>query len=150
MGWLSSRMAMGDLQALIRRARREGVRITQQRRTILQVLCEMDGHTSAEEIHHRAILYREHLDLSTVYRTLETLRQRRIVSRTDLGQRPARYEILSDNSHHHLVCQRCGKVTDLDEAYFVPMVQNIQEDLGFEPILDHMALFGLCEKCRQA
>jgi len=124
--------------------------MTHQRRTILRALCELDGHASAEEIYHRATRYHERMDLSTVYRTLERLRHLRIVSRTDLGQRPARYEILSDNSHHHLVCQRCGKVTGLDEVYLVPVAQAIRQDLGFEPMLDHMAIFGLCEECREA
>ena len=121
--------------------------MTRQRKAILRALCELKGHATAEEVHERAARYHEHVDLSTIYRTLDLLRDLRIVSKTDLDQGRTLYEVLSDNSHHHLVCRRCGEVKVLDKAYLEPVAQAIQKDLRFKPLLDHVAVFGVCEQC---
>ena len=121
--------------------------MTRQRKAILRALGELHGHATAEEIHQRAAGYHEHVDLSTIYRTLGMLRDLRIVTRTDLGQGRALYEVLSDDSHHHLVCRCCGEITELDEVYLEPVAQAIQQDLHFKPLLDHVAIFGVCERC---
>jgi hypothetical protein len=77
----------------------------------------LGGHATVEEIHQRAARYYEPVDLSTIYRTLDMLRDLRMVSRTDLGRGRALHEVLSNNSRHHLVCQCCEEVRDLDEVY---------------------------------
>ena len=141
---------MDDLQVLIDRARRHGVRMTRQRAIVLQALCELDGHGSAEEIYKQATLHRRDVDLSTVYRTLERLRDLRILSQTDLGRGCAEFEVMTDRPHHHLVCRNCGSVTDLDHGYLADAAQGIRQEFDFEPIFDHFAIFGWCRECREA
>ena len=141
---------MYDLQVLIDRARRHGVRMTRQRAIVLQALCELEGHGSAEEVYKQATLHRRDLDLSTVYRTLERLRDLRILSQTDLGRGCAEFEVVTDRPHHHLVCRGCGKVIDLDHSYLASAAQSIRQEFGFEPIFDHFAIFGWCRECRKA
>ena len=138
---------MQDLDALLDRVRQHGCRMTRQRTAILQALCELDGHASAERIHERISLQQQKVDLSTVYRTLEKLRDLHILSQTDLGRGSAEYEIVTGQPHHHLICQGCGQVIDLDHRYLAPTSEAIREDLGFEAILSHFAIFGLCRKC---
>ena len=140
---------MTDLQVLIDRARQHGVRMTRQRVIILQALCELDGHASAEEVFARATLHRRDVDLSTVYRTLERLRDLRILSQTDLGRVCDEYEIVADQPHHHLICRGCGRVIDLNHAYLATSAEAISRDFGFEPIFDHFAIFGWCRECRE-
>jgi Fur family ferric uptake transcriptional regulator len=141
---------MYDLQILMNRVRRTGCRLTKQRVVILQALCELDGHASAEKVYERVTLHRPDVDLSTVYRTLEVLRDLRILSQTDLGRGSAEFEVVSEEPHHHLVCQACGAVIDLDHRYLDPLAAAIRQDVGFEPILDHLAIFGLCRACQEA
>jgi Fur family ferric uptake transcriptional regulator len=141
---------MHDLQTLMDRVRRKGWRMTRQRVLILQALCELDGHASAERVYDQVTLHRRDVDLSTVYRTLEKLRDLRILSQTDLGRGCAEYEIVTDRPHHHLVCQECGKVMDLDHAYVRPVAEAIDEAFGFDPVFDHFAIFGRCQECRGA
>jgi Fur family ferric uptake transcriptional regulator len=138
---------MCDLQVLIDQARQHGVRMTRQRAIILQALCELDGHGGAEEIYKRATLHQRDVDLSTVYRTLERLRDLRILSQTNLGRGFAEYEIVADQPHHHLICQGCGQVIDLDHTYLATTAEAIRRDFGFEPIFDHFAIFGWCREC---
>jgi Fur family ferric uptake transcriptional regulator len=131
-------------------ARHHGLRMTRQRVLILQALCELGGHASAEDVYERVTLHRRDVNLSTVYRTLERLRDLRIVSQTDLGRGCAEYEVVTDTPHHHLVCQNCGQVIDLDHAYLAAVAGAIRRDFGFEPIFDHLAVFGRCRECREA
>ncbi len=136
------------LHALTRQVQKHGHRLTRQRALILQALCELNGHASAEAVQARVALHQEDVDLSTVYRTLEMLRDLRILSQTDLGRGCAEYEIVTARPHHHLICQRCETVIDLDHAYLAPVADTIRQDLHFDPVFDHMAIFGLCRECR--
>jgi Fur family ferric uptake transcriptional regulator len=140
---------MDDLQELMDRVRQHGLRMTRQRVLVLQALCELGGHASAEEIYERATLHQHNLDLSTVYRTLERLRDLRVLSQTDLGRGCAEFEPVTDQ-HHHLVCRSCGRVFDLDHDYLSAAAKSIRRDFGFEPIFDHFAIFGWCRECRTA
>jgi Fur family ferric uptake transcriptional regulator len=141
-------MEMHDLQSLMDRLRQHGCRITKQRAIILQALCELNDHASAEEIYHQVNLHRRDVDLSTVYRTLEMLRDLRIVSETDLGHGCSEYEIVSERPHHHLICQGCGRMLELEHKHLAPAAETIRMDLGFEPIVVHFAIFGQCRECR--
>ena len=141
---------MCGLQVLMDRARQHGLRMTRQRVVILLALCELDGHASAEEVHERVLLHWRDVDLSTVYRTLERLRDLRIVSQSDLGRGCAEYEIVTGRPHHHLICQGCGQVIDLDHTYLATAAQAIYQDFGFEPIFDHFAIFGWCRECKRS
>jgi Fur family ferric uptake transcriptional regulator len=94
--------------------------------------------------------HKQDVDLSTVYRTLERFRDLRILSQTDLGRGCAEYEIVTDRPHHHLICRRCGRVTDLSHVYLTETAESIARDFGFQPILDHMAIFGYCQGCLDA
>lgn len=140
---------MDDLQVVMDRARQHGLRMTRQRVAILQALCELGGHASAESIYEQTTLHRRDVDLSTVYRTLDRFRDLRILSRTDLGRGCGEYEVVTDQPHHHLVCQGCGQVVDLDHAYLAASAEAIRSDFGFEPIFDHFAIFGWCQDCRR-
>ncbi|MGD9050097.1 MAG: transcriptional repressor [Anaerolineae bacterium] len=139
---------MQDLQDLMDRVRQHGLRITRQRAIILQALCELKRHASAEEVYDRVTLHRRDLDLSTVYRTLETLHNLGIVSQTDLGHGCSEYEIVGEQPHHHLVCQHCGRIIELDDAYLATVAENIRQDFGFAPASTHFAIFGTCKACR--
>jgi Fur family transcriptional regulator, ferric uptake regulator len=132
---------------LLDRLRHRGFRLTRQREVILQALSELDGHASVEQVHAQASLYCTDLDLSTVYRTLETLCELRVLSCADLGQGHVQFEIVAGAPHHHLICQGCGQVVVLDHSYLDAAADAIRRDFGFEPIFDHFAIFGLCAAC---
>jgi Fur family transcriptional regulator, ferric uptake regulator len=139
---------MRDFQALQCSVRRAGWRMTRQRVLILRALCELDGHASAERVHEWVAADQPHIHPSTVYRTLERLRDMGVLSQIDLGRQCAEFEIMEERPHHHLVCRGCGRVIDLDHSYLSALDGLIRRDFGFEPILSHFAIFGLCRQCR--
>ena len=88
------------------------------------------------------------VNISTVYRTLELLEQLGLVTHTHLGHGAPSYHIAAEAQHVHLVCQRCGTVTELAPEAAGPLVRALHEDHGFETDVGHLTVFGKCRDCR--
>ncbi len=127
-----------------------GRRFTVQRLKVAAALRHSGGHRTAEEIHELVSQAEPHasMPLSTVYRTLGTLKELRLVAEVDAGGRAA-YEWVGEQPHHHLVCRQCGAETDLDARLLEGLGDEIRASTGFEPYLDHMAIAGRCAWCQK-
>lgn len=123
-------------------------RATPQRVMILSVLQDADQHLTADEVFQRLGPMGSALNRSTVYRTLERFRDAGIVSETDLGGGVRVFELLHHERHHHLVCRRCNGMIELDDAEIEPLRAAIRARYGFEPQVDHMAIWGICDVCQ--
>jgi len=122
-------------------------RATPQRLMILAVLQEADRHLTADEVFQQLGPMRSALNRSTVYRTLERFRDAGLVSETDLGGGVRVFELLAVHRHHHLICQRCNGMIEMDDAAVEPMRDAIRNRYGFEPRVDHLAIWGICAGC---
>ena len=125
-----------------------GYRLTPQRMMILSAIENSDDHISAEEIYTQVLAKYPHVNISTVYRTLELLKQLGLVTETDLGGGRVRYHPADKGHHHHLVCQKCGAIIDIDESTLARLQDVLLARYNFSASLRHVAIFGLCEKCR--
>ena len=135
-------------QAMVETLKESGHRLTPQRLMILSAVRHLGGHVSASEIlEHVKESYR-YMDVSTAYRTVGVLKQMRLVSETDMGGGESRYEWIEQDRHHHLICRSCDGVTLLDHKYVDELGSGIFRDYGFRAIIDHFAIFGVCEGCR--
>jgi len=134
---------------LIHQLRAQGLRLTPQRDMILLAMYDAGGHVSAEEVHQQVLAQNPHVDLSTVYRTLELLTQMGIVYRTDMGDGTSRYELADEEMHHHLVCRQCGRAIDLSHDVLKPLQERLLADYNFAADLKHMVFQGLCGNCRR-
>lgn len=130
--------------------RHTGRRLTVQRLKVAAALRHCGGHRTAEEIHDVLAAQDPHaaMPLSTVYRTLATLKELRLVAEVDAGGR-ATYEWVAEQPHHHLICQRCGGDVDLDPRFLADLAGRIRAETGFEAYLDHLAISGRCAACRE-
>jgi len=115
---------------------------------ILEAVEAADYHISADEIYTSVCKRYPHLNISTVYRTLELLKELDLVTETDMGDGRVRYHSIRKGHHHHLVCQNCSCVIDLDETTLLPLKDALSRDCGFDADLKHLAIFGRCSKCR--
>ncbi len=131
--------------------RRQGYRITAQRRQVLEVLlAQQDAHLSHEEV-TQALAARGHtLNAVTVYRVLQWLKDAGLVAQTDLGGGHDVYCWIGETVHHHLICLNCEHIIEMDDAIFEPLRQMLRERYGFQPRIEHFAIFGLCMACKQA
>ncbi|MEZ4530892.1 MAG: Fur family transcriptional regulator [Thermomicrobiales bacterium] len=122
-------------------------RATPQRLMILSILETADSHLTADEVIQRLGPMSSVLNRSTVYRTLERFRDAGIVSETDLGGGVRVFELLAVQKHHHLICHQCNGMIEMDDAAVDSMRMSIRAQYGFEPQVDHLAIWGLCAVC---
>ncbi len=132
------------------RLRRLGARVTPQRVFVLEALELNSGHMTAEEIMQWASRRYPALNLATVYRTLDLLTEVGLVAQTDLGGGAASYELVGDSPHHHLACERCGGVIEMDEALLEGLRAEALRVHGFHARPRHLAIYGVCRACWEA
>lgn len=135
--------------SLLSRLSEAGYRMTPQRAMIISAIENSSNHISAEEIYASVVAKYPHVNISTVYRTLELLKQMGLVTETDLGNGRVSYHPTGKGQHHHLVCRDCGAITDLDEAALSDVKEMLRKKYGFLADLKHLAIFGRCIKCSQ-
>ena len=126
-----------------------GYRLTPQRLMIVKAVEDADSHISAEEIYAQVCARYPQMNISTVYRTLELLKTLDLVTETDLGDGRVRYHSIGKGRHHHLVCEKCGATIDVEESMLTPLWDEIGKRYDFRVNMKHLALFGLCAKCRE-
>jgi len=134
---------MGCFQVL----KEKDYRLTPQRIAVLQVLHQYEGHITAADIYDRVKRIFPRVNKSTVYRTLELLKKLELVTETDFGGNQLYYHHAEKGHHHHLVCQKCGRTIDLDEAILASLRELLVSKYRFVPEIKHMAIFGRCLKC---
>jgi Fur family ferric uptake transcriptional regulator len=126
-----------------------GYRLTPQRTLILAALQASDDHISAEEIYSQVHAQYPHVNISTIYRTLELLKSLGLVTETDLGEGRVRYHYGDKGHHHHLICEKCGAVIEVDESLFLPLKRTLLQDYQFKADIRHLAIFGRCANCQR-
>ncbi len=124
-----------------------GYRLTPQRVMILSAIENSADHISAEEIYAQIVTKYPQVNISTVYRTLELLEQLGLVTETNLGGGRVRYHSAEKGHHHHLVCQECGAIIDLDESVLFSLRDTLLREYKFIADLRHLAIFGRCVNC---
>lgn len=127
--------------------REQGYRLTPQRLMILDAVIAGEEHVTAEAIYQTVAAEYPDMSLSTVYRTLETLRDLGLVTETDMGSGRVEYHFADRAKHHHLVCRRCGSVAQLSDDFFRPIADQLAHEYGFRAEMNHFAIFGVCSDC---
>lgn len=134
-------------EQMVQTLKEYGHRPTPQRLMILSAVRHSQDHVTAAEVLDQVKESYSFIDLSTVYRTLDLLKQMRLVSETDMGSGTYAYEWLGQERHHHLICNGCDRIELLDDEFLRSLGANISESYGFEADIDHVALFGRCRNC---
>ena len=140
---------MKQHRGMIDRLSEQGYRLTLQRVMILSAIEDRSDHISVEEIYAQVAAKYPQVNISTVYRTLELLKQLGLVYEIDLGEGRIRYHSESKGHHHHLVCQKCGTIIDIDESTLAHLNEVLHSRYNFSAQLRHVAIFGFCGDCRK-
>ena len=141
-----------SLEGLVALLRRKGLRMTGNRRAILQVLLAARAPLSLEEIQEGAPRYAEGgdaPDFATVFRMMALLEELKLARKVHLGRTSSHFE-LTDSRHHrdHLVCTDCGAVTPLEGLCPVEkMERQIARKHGFTELTHSLEFFGKCGGC---
>lgn len=141
-------MSTGRVDEILSVVRGHGGRATSARRAILQTLLDQqDTHPTAEHITSAVRESLPEVAESTVYRFLDELERLGIVDPVRLGHGPEVYHLAEHNSHHHLMCDRCGRVIEVPDRIFDPLREQLHERFSFDIEPNHFTLAGRCVQC---
>ncbi len=137
-------MGRTEILASLRTA---GCRMTAQRAAIVDAIVDRPGHFTAETIFDCVRDSVPYLDLSTIYRTLITLRDLGVLTETTDAPGLKHFEMRESELHHHLVCTQCGRAAEIDDDLFESLRQAISDRYGFQASIEHRTVPGLCAEC---
>ena len=126
---------------LEQRCAEAGLKMTGQRKIILQVLGSAEDHPSVEDVYDRAKALDSSISIATVYRTLSLLDELDIVIRHEFQEGYSRYEVNSEH-HHHLVDLETGKVIEFQNDELEKLKVKIAKDLGYDLVDHRLELYG--------
>jgi Fe2+ or Zn2+ uptake regulation protein len=138
---------MQSPDALTELFRAKGWKITAQRQCIFRALEGDESHPSAERVYTRVRAEMPNVSLKTVYQTLHDLTELGEISALDLGTGSARFDPNVESKHHHVVCQSCGKVRDVD-AEFPGLHIPPGTAPGFKTLSAEVVFRGVCDQCQ--
>ena len=123
-----------------------GLRMTRQRRVILDELRKTDSHPTADEVHRRVRRRLPRISLATVYRNLDVLADSGLIGRVDLAGPARRYDGMLAH-HYHVRCAECGCIGDVQ-----PTRATARAALGgktdFQILRHRLEFVGLCPTCQ--
>jgi Fe2+ or Zn2+ uptake regulation protein len=125
------------------------LRITPQRRVILEELRSVHEHPTAREVFDRVRVRLPHISLGTVYRNLEILSRRGMIRTLELGCTERRYDGDTDD-HYHLCCIRCGRIEDAPMAPLAGLEEALDATTGYALIGHRLEFKGICPGCQAA
>ncbi len=138
------------LEEMVAALKREGYKLTPQRRAVLRVIALSQSHLTPAIIYQRAHRTHPGIGLVTIYRTLNMLHELGFICEVcGEGHRPSYLFRRIPQHHHHLVCSDCGTVVNFTHCNLDSLERRLSEETGFL-IQEHLLEFhGLCPKCRK-
>jgi len=121
----------------------KGMRMTDQRRVIAQVLSTAHDHPDVEELYRRAHDVDPHISIATVYRTVRLFEDAGIIARHEFRDGRARYEEAPDHHHDHLIDMKTGKVIEFVDEEIEALQDAIARRLGYRLVDHRLELYGV-------
>ena len=129
---------------------KQGMKLTNQRRIIVNEFFKSDKHLSAEDLYQVLRNVDPSLGQATVYRTLKLLREAGLARQLQFGDDVARFEPRIDEEHHdHLICENCGKTIAVMDEKIEKLQNELADKHGFKLRSHRMYLYGLCRECHK-
>ena len=127
-----------------------GERVTRQRLLVADALAAHGRQITAQDLYDRLRRREPKIGRATIFRTLEALVAAGVARRLEQDGHVYGYVACRPEHHHHLACDRCGRVEEIEEAYITPVAERVAADLGFTIDDARLDFYGLCATCRAA
>ena len=141
------KLRANELETLYRRCREQGLRLTIQRRAVLEALVDVPGHPPAEALYAMVSNRLPGVSRTTIYRTLDQLVRAGVIGRACHPGNTVRYDGRTD-LHHHLVCLGCASIIDISDEDLDRLPVPDTTELGFEVQNFQVQFRGFCRACR--
>lgn len=133
-------------ETILERCEARGLRLTDQRRTIAEVLEEATDHPDVEELYARASARDSGISIATVYRTVKLFEESGILDKLEFKDGRARYEDAERDHHDHLIDLSSGEVIEFVDAEIEALQERIAAKLGYELRGHRLELYGVPRK----
>jgi Fur family transcriptional regulator, ferric uptake regulator len=140
----AKRLAFDDLSDAVRALRESGLRLSTSRRLVLEALFAAEGPVSAEQL-ARSL----NVELTSVYRNLETLERHGLLRHVHLGHGPGLYMLVGHGEREYLYCERCGQACAVEPEALDPIRSRIARQFGYRARFTHFPIVGTCPACLQ-
>jgi Fur family ferric uptake transcriptional regulator len=124
-------------------------RSTEQRRLILGIIRQAEGHLDADEIYQQARQKSPSISLSTVYRSLQLFKESGLIEEHQFDGMRRYYESTPQSKHHHLVCLGCGRIFEFNCPSTERLKSKISREEGFKVTNAEVRLAGYCPECQR-
>ena len=121
----------------------KGVKLTDQRKVIAQVMSESSDHPDVDELYNRVSKIDPKISIATVYRTVKLFEEASIVTKHDFKGGKARYEQVMEDHHDHLIDVKSGEIIEFVDHEIEKLQKKVAEKYGYELIDHKLELYGL-------
>ncbi len=121
---------------------KKGVRLTDQRKLVAQVMSESYDHPDVDELHKRVSKIDSKVSIATVYRTVKLFEEAGILSKHDFKGTKARYEKAPEEHHDHLIDINTGEITEFVNEDIEKLQKQVAEKLGYKLVDHRLELYG--------
>ncbi len=126
-----------------------GYRLTEPRRAVAELVAARDGHFTANDLMDDARARDLDIGRATIFRALELFTELEVLERIDLPSGDHAYVPCAPTyHHHHMVCDVCGRVTEVEDMGLGPAIDDIQARTGWQVDSHRLELFGRCPRCQ--
>jgi Fur family transcriptional regulator, peroxide stress response regulator len=142
-------MLLNDSRSFREICQENGIAVTHQRQVLYEVMKTMHGHPSPEEIYARVKKKIPAISLATVYKNIHLFVESGVFREVSMHHGSVRVE-MNGEPHHHMVCSRCKKITDIGEKELGLVSKRDRLPGGFLVERYAVDVIGVCAKCQQA
>ena len=124
----------------------KGVKLTDQRRVIAQVMSESSDHPDVDELYNRVSKIDPKISIATVYRTVKLFEEAGILTKHDFKGGKARYEAMIESHHDHLIDIKTGEIIEFVDDEIEKLQKKVAEKYGYELVDHKLELYGVKKK----
>ena len=124
------------------KCKQKGVRLTEQRKLIAQVMSKTESHPDVDELHKKVMKLDSKISIATVYRTVKLFEEAGIVAKHDFKGSKSRYEQAPEEHHDHLIDVNSGEIIEFVNEEIEKLQKQIAEKLGYRLVDHRLELYG--------
>ena len=124
------------------KCRKKGVRLTDQRKVIAEIMSESNDHPDVDELHKRVSSIDKKISIATVYRTVKLFEEAGILEKHDFKGGKARYEPSLDEHHDHLIDINSGEIIEFVDKDIEKLQNEVAKKLGYRLVDHKLELYG--------
>ena len=122
--------------------RKKGVRLTEQRKVIAEIMTSSLDHPDVDELHKRINKIDSKISIATVYRTVKLFEEAGVVSKHDFKGGKARYEKSPEEHHDHLIDVNSGEIIEFVDEDIELLQKKVADKLGYTLVDHRLELYG--------